>query len=164
MIYVGIDNGISGAIAAIDSDSRIIRMTSMPTDNKTRGGRVDSTAISEWLLALQQDTGIKPTVLLETPGKFAKGVLAVASMWDCFGSIRSILEVQQYRHKLPTPQEWQKKMLPGCAPKNTKPAALIRARQLWPAEKWLPTPRCRTPDSGLVDAALIAEYGRLARI
>lgn len=164
MIYAGIDNGISGALVAIDSDSRIIRMTGMPVGSNTRGARVDSAAVSDWLSALQRDTGIKPTVLLEVPGKFSKGILAVASMWDCFGAIRSILETQKYRHKLTPPLEWQKKMLPGCAPGDTKPAALIRARQLWPDEKWLLSSRCRTPDGGLIDAALIAEYGRLSSI
>ena len=164
MIWVGIDNGISGALAAVDDDSRIISMTGMPTGKNSRGARVDSKAVSDWLGGLWQDTGTRPVVLLEIPGKFSKGILAVASMWDCFGAIRSILEVQGFRHRLVQPKEWQSKLLPGCAAGNTKPEALIRAKQLWPEEKWLLSPRCRTPDTGLIDAALIAEFGRLNRI
>lgn len=164
MIHVGIDNGISGALVAVDGGSRIVAMTGMPVGKTSRGARVDSRTISDWLARLEQDTGARPVVLLEVPGKFSKGILAVASMWDCFGAVRSILEVQGFRHRLVQPREWQAKMLPGCAAGNTKPEALIRAKQLWPDEQWLLSPRCRTPDSGLIDAALIAEFGRLNRI
>jgi hypothetical protein len=59
---------------------------------------------------------------------------------------------------------WQKVMLPGCAKGDTKPAALARARQLWPAESWLASPRCSKPHDGMIDAALIAEYGRIKNL
>jgi hypothetical protein len=60
-----------------------------------------------------------------------------------------------------TPQAWQKHMLPGCPRGETKPMALAKARQLWPDEALQATDRCRVAHSGMVDAALIAEYGRL---
>jgi hypothetical protein len=58
------------------------------------------------------------------------------------------------------PQAWQRVMLPNCAKGDTKPAALAKAKQLWPAETWLATNRSTKPHDGLVDAALIAEFGR----
>ena len=54
------------------------------------------------------------------------------------------------------PQEWQRVMLAG------QPAGseyLVAAR-LWPQAEWRVSERSRKPHGGLVDAALIAEYGR----
>jgi hypothetical protein len=82
-------------------------------------------------------------------------------MWDSFGAIRGVLECKSIRHVRITPHAWQKIMLPGCAKGDTKPASLAKARQLWPQEAWLASPRCKVPNHNLCDAALIAEYGRI---
>jgi hypothetical protein len=55
-------------------------------------------------------------------------------------------------------------MLPGCKSGETKPRALEVASRTWPEEDWLATPRSSKPHEGLIDAALIAEYGRRMRI
>lgn len=51
-------------------------------------------------------------------------------------------------------------MIPG-AKGDTKPRALAKALQLWPGETFLASERCRVPHDGMIDAALIAEYGRI---
>lgn len=160
MIYIGIDNGLSGAMVAISdvAGTAPIAMTVMPIRALGKGNEVDAAGVHEWL------SGLGPwdqqCVLLETPGKFSPGVMALTSMWDSYGAIRSILECHNIRrHRIP-PAQWQKVMLVGCATGNTKPFALSVARRLWPHETWLPSTRHRTAHDGLVDAALIAEYGR----
>ena len=104
------------------------------------------------------------TVILETPGKHSPGAQALCSMWDSYGCIRGILESRGIRHHRIAPQQWQKKMLVGCAKGDTKPAALAKARQLWPQETWLASSRCSKPHDGMIDAALIAEYGRISNL
>jgi hypothetical protein len=47
---------------------------------------------------------------------------------------------------------------------KTKEYALTKARELWPDETFYATARCSTPHTGIVDAALIAEYGRIQRL
>lgn len=162
MIYIGIDNGLSGGIVAVQEPGKILARIVMPTRGKTKGNEVDARAvfeaINEWGLESFGDV----TVILETPGKFAKGVQAISSMWDSYGAVRGVLESRGIRHHRITPQAWQKVMLVGCKTGDTKPAALLRAKQLWPGEKWLETPRCKVPHGGLIDAALIAEYGRIS--
>lgn len=158
MIYIGIDNGLSGGIVAVESPGEIVASIVMPTRGKSKGNEVNTEAVTEFLSGLWGN-GI--TVILETPGKFAKGVQAISSMWDSYGAIRGVLESRGIRHHRITPQAWQKVMLVGCKTGDTKPAALLRAKQLWPGENWLETPRCKVPHMGLVDAALIAEYGRI---
>jgi hypothetical protein len=161
MIYIGIDNGLSGAIVAIEQPGEIRKAATMPTRNKTKGNEVDADALSMFFNGfLLSET----TVLLETPGKFAKGVQAISSMWDSYGATRAVLETLRLRHLRITPQSWQKIMLPNCAKGDTKPAATLKARQLWPQETWLATPRSTTAHLGLIDAALIAEYGRRGQL
>jgi len=41
---------------------------------------------------------------------------------------------------------------------------LLKARQLWPDETWLASPRCTKPHDGMIDAALIAEYARISNL
>ena len=47
---------------------------------------------------------------------------------------------------------------------NTKAAALNVAKQIFPAETWLKSERCTKPHDGMIDAALLAEYGRRENI
>ena len=55
-----------------------------------------------------------------------------------------------------TPQEWKRKILKGY-PKGSEDTV---AKKLWPNQSFLATERSRKPHDGIIDAALIAEYGR----
>lgn len=136
-------------------------MIPMPTRGKAKGNEVDAKAVWEWIYFTG---GTACTVILETPGKHSPGAQALCSMWDSYGAIRGILESRSIRHHRITPQQWQKRMMPGCAKGDTKPAALAKAQSLWPHESWLVTPRSTKPHEGLIDAALIAEYGRISNL
>ena len=166
MIYIGIDNGLTGGLVALsDHPGPPIEMWPMPTRGKAKGNEVD--ALSLWQIISKYgmtSCGFGVTVILETPGKHSPGAQALCSMWDSYGAIRGVLESRGIRHHRITPQQWQKNMLPGCAKGDTKPAALLRAKQLWPAESWLATARSTKPHEGLIDAALIAEYGRINKL
>lgn len=159
-LYIGIDNGLTGALVALSTQPGLapVAILTMPTRGKAKGNEVDAAAINDWLYKLGRADGI--TVILETPGKHSPGAQALCSMWDSYGAIRSILECRGIRHHRITPQAWQKVMLVGCAKGDTKPAALAKARQLWPSESWLATPRSTVPHAGIVDAILLAEFGR----
>jgi hypothetical protein len=162
MIYIGIDNGLTGGLVAIsDHPGAPIETSVMPTRGKTKGNEVDAEAVWDWIYRVG---GSACAVILETPGKHSPGAQALCSMWDSYGAIRGVLECRRIRHHRITPQAWQKVMLVGCKKGDTKPAALAKARQLWPEESWLASPRCSKPHDGMIDAALIAEYGRISRL
>jgi len=164
-VYIGIDNGLTGGLVALsDHPGPPIEMIVMPTRGKTKGNEVDAKEVYFILSALSGGLSGRITVILETPGKHSPGAQALCSMWDSYGAIRGVLESRGIRHHRITPQAWQKKMLPGCAKGDTKPAALAKARQLWPQENWLATPRSTVAHGGLIDAALIAEYGRISNL
>lgn len=158
MIYAGCDNGLTGGLVALSETAGLppISMIPMPIKAKGKGNEVDALAVWEWMQSLHSEL----CVVIETPGKHSPGLMALCSMWDSYGALRAICEVKGIRHIRISPQTWQSVMLPGCEKGNTKPYALSVARQLWPQETWLATPRCKKPSDGLVDGALIAEFAR----
>jgi hypothetical protein len=161
-LYIGIDNGLTGGLVALsDHPGPPIASIPMPTRGKSKGNEVDAWEVMRWLSQFDLSCS---TVILETPGKHSPGAQALCSMWDSYGAIRGVLESKAIRHHRIAPQTWQKKMLLGCAKGDTKPAALLKARQLWPDETWLASPRCTKPHDGMIDAALIAEYARISNL
>lgn len=163
-LIIGIDNGLEGGLVALsDHPGPPVSMVVMPTRSKPKGNEVDVTGVMAWINSLETPFS-EITAILENPGKFSIGKFALCSMHDSYGALRGILEACQIRHHRIEPQKWQKSILTGCAKGGTKPAALAIATRLWPAEKWLATPRCKKLHDGLIDAALIAEYGRREKL
>lgn len=167
-IYVGVDNGLSGALVALSTVAGVqpISMLSMPTQDRgsANGKELDVRAVNRWINEISQFNKRGVTMVIERPGKHSPGVKSLCSMWDSFGRLCAYAELKGLRHHLINPQAWQKVMLPGCAKGETKPFALSVAKRLWPDETWLRTARSKVPDEGLVDAALIAEYARLTKL
>lgn len=163
MIYIGIDNGVSGAIAAIsESHGAIVAMTPTPIKKSRKGNEVDMRAVYRWLSETLPGFQNGCFVIEEPNNAMTKST--AASMAGSFHAFRGFFEVKFLRWHRITPQAWQKKMLPGCAPGDTKPRAKAKAAELWPSESFIATDQCKVPHSGLIDAALIAEYGRLANL
>lgn len=163
MIYCGCDNGVSGALVALSDVSGVapLGMIQMPVEAKKRGYQVDILKVWEWLEPYTDGEGL--TVVVEKPNN-AQTPSTAASMADSFGVIRALLALKRIRHVFISPQKWQKSMLPNCQTGQTKQYALTVAKQLWPDETWLATPRSKVPHLGLVDAALIAEFARRERL
>lgn len=159
MTYIGVDGGLSGALAAIDQDGKVIAMLPMPTEEKSKGNEVDAKTAWKWIEEISMLHG-PIMVILETPGKFAAGVMSLTSMWDSYGVLRSILATRDIRHERIPPQKWQKVMIPNCAKGDTKKAALQKVKQLWPGLDLRRTHKCKKLDEGFIDALLIAEFGR----
>lgn len=157
-IYIGIDNGLTGGLVALsDHPGNPIESWPMPIQSKNKGNEVNAEFVWAFLDKWDRET---ITVILETPGKYSPGTQALCSLWDSFGAVRGVLESRGIRHHRIAPQTWQKAMLGKLEKGMTKPAALSKARQLWPDKNWLATLRSTKPHEGLIDAALIAEFGR----
>ena len=154
--HIGIDNGVSGALAAISPHSQIIAVLPMPTLKARKGNEIDIAAVWQWLDNLGRD---KITVTIEEPGG-SKSAKASTSMAGSFHALRAVCVLKGIRWHRVTPQAWQKDMLPGCKSGDSKPRALALARQLWPSESFLASDRCRVAHDGIVDAAIIAEWSR----
>jgi hypothetical protein len=157
-IYLGIDNGISGGLVALSATpgAGIVAKCTMPIQKARKGNEIDILSVWEWLASFVNIRTV--CVIIEEPGG-SKSAAAASSMAASFAALRSLCELRGLRYLRITPQKWQKEML-NCETGQTKPAALTLARSLWPAESWLPTQRCKKPDEGMIDAALIAEFAR----
>jgi hypothetical protein len=162
-MYIGVDNGLTGALVALSDLPGVAPIASlvMPTQGNAKGNEVNVREVWAWLSQWKVDD---ITVILETPGKHSPGVNALCSMWDSYGALRSLFETRYIKHHRIAPQTWQAVMLPSCEKGQTKPFALSVACRLWPQEKWLASDRSKKPHEGLIDAALIGEYGRRKRL
>ena len=63
-------------------------------------------------------------------------------------------------YELVAPRSWQSVMLRDVSGSDTKQRALIAAQRLFPGFDFRASERSRKAHDGIVDAALIAEYGR----
>lgn len=161
MIFLGVDNGVSGGLVALSDQSQIVSMLPMPVLRARKGNEIDIKAVWDWIDGL--DAREKITVVIEEPGG-SKSSKAANSMAGSFHALRALCVLKGLRWHRITPQSWQKEMLPGCKTGDTKPRALAECKQLWPEEPFLGSPRCKVAHEGLVDAALIAEYARRKRL
>jgi hypothetical protein len=160
-ISIGVDNGLSGALVAIStSHGKIISMTLMPSENKGEK-QVDVEGLIKWF---RQFDLSKVECLLETPGYHSPGVYALCSMRECYGTLKGVMASLGIQYQVVAPRTWQAKLIPNCPKGQTKPVALLKAKALWPDEQWEEAGKNKAKLSGLVDAALIAEYARNRRL
>lgn len=156
--YVGIDNGVSGALALVDPSGGLLGRIAMPVFAARRGRSVAIVSVAGWL---DDVVGEDPEVrfVIEQPGG-TKSQKAAVSMANTYGQLIAMMRLRGVVPIEITPQSWQKGMLGKVPTGRTKEYALRVATELWPGEDWLATSRSRVPHDGLVDAALIAEFGR----
>lgn len=158
---VGVDNGLTGAICIIGPDGELT-LHIMPIISDGKRNRVDTKKLNEILYPYRCRDDV--FVVYEAPGG-SQNVKAAVSMADSFARVESVLILGDFKREPVNARKWQKmfwsvpKMAKGKK-FDTKAAALNVAKRLWPEQSWLRTDRCRTPDSGFVDSALIAEFCR----
>ena len=160
MVYIGIDNGLDGAIVVLDAQGRVLRKAVMPTLGQEGKGKreYDEQGIvrilTDWI---EHD----PTVFLERAQAMPKqGVSSTFSIGKGYGTIRGILAALRFPYEIVGPRDWQKVMFAGVDHSDTKRASAVVAGRLAPDEDWRATDRSRVPHDGQTDAFCIAEHGR----
>jgi crossover junction endodeoxyribonuclease RuvC len=150
MICVGIDPGLDGGLAAISPEG--LELAVMPTVPVGKGRQIDEQSVVSFL------TSIRPgVVFIELVHAMPKqGVTSMFTFGTGWGLVRGVCAGLGLPYELVQPQEWQKCMLVG-QPRGSEYLVVSR---LWPNAEWRASARCKRPHSGLVDAALICEYGR----
>lgn len=89
-----------------------------------------------------------------------QGVSAMFNYGMGFGRLLGWIEARSIPYTMVPPQTWTKEIHRGCTGKDSKAKSLQAVQRLFPTAELKPTERCRKPHMGLVDALLIAEYGR----
>lgn len=165
-LIVGIDPGVSGAIATIGADGSA-RVVPVPTVKVKVGKklrrRYDLHALRAHLRQIKEVSALHNLTLrlfLERaqPRPTDTGITAF-SIGETFGLLRGILWTMAIEHRLVRPQEWQREIFGGKV-EDTKRASVEAARRIFPRVSLLRTDKCTTPHDGFADALCIAEYGR----
>ena len=155
--YIGIDNGVSGAMAVITPDFTFVQPL---VSNQEHGGKVVC-AVRLYDEFVQLAGRYELTVVAEAAQKFTPGRLAFASVWFSWGAIVAAARLARVRFTAVDPRRWQKEMFKGL-PKSldTKQASVQKARELFPTVSLRTTERCSTDNHNFADALLLAEWGR----
>ena len=176
-MILGIDNGLDGGIVALSPmegvqpiakvvlptlkvhyQARYNAKGKMTAKAKTRR-EIDPRALCVILNGLNS-TPENTEVYFEECPEHADRAATMRSMAMSAGKIISILEAKGYEVNRIMSYDWHPVIL-GKIPKGqSKTMARAKAAELWPDENWLATDRSTTTHDGLIDAALIAEFGR----
>lgn len=146
-IFVGIDPGLTGAIAFVDGAGKFERVADMPTLTNTIGRRsINFNALAKELFYFPA------FVLVERVGpRPGEGAVGAFSFGYGFGGICGVLSAMCLSHGLIQPAAWKRKAgIPAGAPKEASVEAALR---LYPkAAPYL----TRAKDHGRAEAILLA--------
>lgn len=160
--YVGIDPGKIGAVVLLAPSGNLIKSWVAPMVSGRTKAKADYD-IPGMRTILQALAPRNVFVFLEKsqtlPPKMGGGS-ANFHRGRSFSLWEGLLAGLFIRYEIVGPQKWQKTMFSGMDYRDTKQAALLIAGRLWPKENWLASSKSRKPHEGLIDAALIGEFGR----
>ena len=159
MIYVGIDNGLSGAIVAINEEEKILFSTVMPTIGKPK-----EYDINEIVRLLNEHFGVNKeaehifVALEKAHVRPVSGKRACFMTGKGYGIMEGILGALGMSYIIATPQAWMKHIL-GSKTKDKKPSILYCQRK-YPTYHWAATERSKKPHDGKTDATCLALYAK----
>lgn len=163
MIVIGIDPGLTGAVAVMDR-AGVRAVFDLPTMAVPGVGpkalvkrKIDGRALCQLLLQHCPADAEKPLVFLEkvsTMGGANNAVQTQGSLMRSLGAIESVVECLNYPVEQVAPQSWKKRFGIG----SDKAKALETARKLHPEAA---TDLKRARDHNRAEAVLLAHYGRM---
>ena len=165
MIFIGIDPGLSGGIAAIDGseieliDTPIIKIDKgkTPKGNKKVKRKYDLWNMCE-ILKRQKNTAVVKVFIERSQAMPKQGVSSTYSIGYGFAAWEMACVALSIPYEIVGPKSWQKMF--GIAGKHTKEESYLKCCQLYPKQASnLKTVRGRVID-GKADALLICEFGR----
>ena len=161
MTYIGIDNGVSGAIA-VWFDLCEPDLFKMPTAKYGKRNIVDLPRVCH-IFDNAKMPGDTFCILERAQVLPNQGAVSGFNYGDSYGSIKGILTALEIPFEITQPKAWQKLMLAGMDRSDTKAASILRCKQLFPNVSLKATERCTKDDHNMADALLMAEYGRRIR-
>lgn len=144
MVVIGIDPGKNGAVARIDENGIAVELI---------------THVRTWLRECGEMPEKCHIILEKAQSMPQQGIVSAFNYGVGFGRILEAIEIYGLPHTLVTPRDWTKEMHRGCTGKDAKAKSLQAAQRLFPGVDFK-VEGCRVPHDGIVDALLIAEFGR----
>lgn len=151
-MIIGIDPGLNGGLCFLSDSGRDIQIFPMPKIDKLLDLNELYRIITSNIFqrAFLESAGSRPGQSCVSTFKFGR----------VFGNVEGILAVLQIPFTLVTPRVWTKEMHEGISGDDPKKKSLIAVGRLFPGIDLRGTEKSRVPHDGMVDALLIAEYGR----
>lgn len=154
MTHFGIDVGVTGAIAALDADARLIGLVDLET---TRYGKFAWTEPMHLLRFIREHSDGNSRAWVEYVAPMPKlGVIASAGMGRTHGSVLAALQVAGIPFEMVSPQAWKRRLNVS----SDKDSTLGMARVKFPNVDHFD----RKKDHNRAEAALIAYFGRMTWI
>lgn len=158
MIIAGIDPGREGAIAVVAGDGQLLFRQQFPLV----AGTLEPGPLFELFKEFDEAwDGIYAFIEKATAMK-GQGVSSTFKFGANYGFVRMAVAALGWKYELVHSSRWTKVMHAGVDSKikDSKKKSGIAAQRLFPKESFLATEKSRVPHKGLIDAVLIAEYGR----
>lgn len=150
---VGIDPGISGAIAIVDEYGKYHEVHDMPIMANGKGNaKAKNKVNASGLKNILNLYNIKMIYLERVSSMPGQGVASMFSMGDTFGCIRGVCAALDLPVEIITPQSWKKYYGLG------KDKEIVRAKAI---ELFPEAPLSRKKDHNRAEAILIANYGAI---
>ena len=175
-IYIGIDPGKSGSIIGMTGLGELVLKEVTPLV----GSEIDWNSFAEMLREFDQ-FGNTHIFLEHVHAMHNSSAKATFSFGGCFEGVKALCAAFKLPMTLVSPRDWQKEMHQGIPQqykaavkiktgpkagqmgkpkKDPKKMSLMAVKRLFPTVSLLRTPKCSKDHDGIVDALLIAEYGR----
>ncbi len=169
MIIIGIDPGVTGAVAIRSATST--RAYIMPVvytrRGKSRHAIIDGVMLREVLAATySRDVQVyieKAQAMIRKRAKTGKvqkqGSVSAFNYGKSAGIIEGIVIGLRYPYLLVRPMTWRKSILRDWDKADPKGASIIVAKQLFPEVSLRRSQLCKKDDHNMADALLLTEFG-----
>ena len=148
MKIIGIDPGMKGGIAILNTESNHMRAVPTPLIGK----EIDYRMLHETLTAYEPNI----IVIEKVHAMPGQGVTSMFNFGLGYGALVALATVSTARVVLVTPQMWKKHVLAGTS--KDKDAAIQFCNHTY-SNVNLILPRCRNAHDGMADAVCLAHYG-----
>ena len=167
--YIGIDCGLEGGVGVVDDVGNLKCKAVMPISKAGKGRMINIIKLRELLLSFSC-LNERNIFIIENPGGHAPSASGLRSMTYSFAvaeTIVNLLSVEGVNLSYATVMSrkwqsefWTRPQMAKGAKFDTKSAALAALEKIFPNRDWTANDRCRKAHDGIVDAVLLAEYGR----
>jgi hypothetical protein len=169
MYYMGVDPGLSGAWAIINSEREVVRTALMPTFiyTKGRGKKVKdyrhidcSELYKDWQEVSGSANGNLICTLEEQRGLPGQSSVATFTFGVVYGITKALLTATSIDYSLVTPSVWKKSIIGPCEEENLKVCSVAKCKEIFPDANLIVKKKGRVADANIAEALLLAEYCR----
>jgi hypothetical protein len=155
-VFIGIDPGLSGAVAAIDGKLEVLGLEDAPT-MKVKGSLLYDVPGMAALLRRFALLGDPVVILEQAQAMPGQGTVSTFHTGYGFGLWCGILGALALPYRTVRPSTWTRKVLAGV-PGEGKARSVTFALRMFPGAELVPE-GCRRPRDGRSDALCLAYWG-----